>query len=488
MAVVTAFSCVERLLGFIYRIFLSRTLGAEGVGIYQISLSVIGLLMTITASGIPITVSRIMIKHESEKKPHLLYKTVTAGIVLSLFISIPLVLALLLFPKIANAVFADDRCYTLLKIILPGVIITSVYAVIRGFFWGKRRFFTYSLIELLEETVMLILGIIFVRSAIDVYDGAKKASFAVLISYVFSFITATVFFFINGGKLSNPSSELKPLILSSSPITFMRTATSLINTLIAIILPARLILHGLTSAEAMAEYGALSGMTIPLINIPATLIGSIALVLVPELSNNYYKNNMVTLRNNIEEALKCSIFISSMIIPTFLSMGREIGVMMFNNENAGIYVQNSCLIMFPMSITMISTSMLNSLNLEKKTLLYYLFGAGFLVFSIYFLPKYIGIYALVIGLLISYLITSFFNLKLLGKTCKTPPRCNVFIITSLLFIIPSAVLGYLLKSILSKFIIVPIAVALSSAVTVLFSYSFYRVFDLFDLKALLKSK
>ncbi len=487
MAVVTIFSTVERLLGFIYRIYLSRTLGAEGVGIYQITLSVIGLLMTITASGIPITVSRIMIKHESEKRNSLAYKTVSAGIILSLIISIPLVSLFLFFPNAVDFIFADKRCYSLLKIILPGVIITSVYAVIRGFFWGKRKFFTYSLIELLEEIVMLIMGIILVNSMVNIEDGAKKASLAVLISYIFSFITAIIFFFINGGKLSRPNGELKPLLNSSAPITLMRTATSLINTLIAIILPARLILYGLTPSVAMEKFGELSGMSIPLINIPSTLIGSIALVLVPELSKNFYSNNMITLRRNIEEAVKCSVFISCLIIPVFLSMGEEIGIMMYANKNAGIYVKNSCLIMFPMSITMISTSMLNSLNLERKTLLYYLFGALFLVCSIYILPKYIGVYSLIVGLTISYLITAFCNLKLLKKTCKTPPRYKVFILTSVLFLIPTTLLGYLLKNILLNFISIPFAVILSSVVVVLFNYTFYRVFDLFDIKALIKS-
>ena len=487
MAIVTVFSCVERTLGFIYRIYLSRTLGAEGVGIYQITLSVVGLLMTITASGIPITVSRIMIKHESQKHPNLIYKTVSAGIILALIISIPLVLVLFLCPSIANFIFADKRCYGVLKIILPGVIITSVYAVIRGFFWGKKKFFTYSLIELLEEVVMLILGVILVNNMVNIEDGVDKAGIAVLISYIFSFITAILLFFVNGGKLSSPISELKPLVVSSSPITLMRTATSLINTLIAIILPQRLILHGLSSSLAMARYGELSGMSIPLIYIPSTLIGSIALVLVPELSKNFYSNNMITLRRNIEEAVKCSVFISCMIIPVFLSMGKEIGIMMYDNKNAGIYVQNSCLIMFPMSITMITTSMLNSLNLERKTLLYYMIGALFLLFSIYFLPKYFSVYSLIIGLMASYLTTAICNLTLLKKTCKTPPRYKIFILTSVLFLIPSTLLGYLLKNIMLNFLYIPFAVIFSSIVVVFFNYAFYRVFDLFDIKSLLKN-
>ena len=133
MTIVTVLSVIERLLGFIYRIFLSRNLGSEGVGIYQISLSVVGLLMTLTASGIPITISRIMAKHDAEKSSQLAYKTVTAGIILSLVLSVPIVLILLFFPDTFSFIFTDKRCFTLLRIVLPGVIITSVYAVIRGF-------------------------------------------------------------------------------------------------------------------------------------------------------------------------------------------------------------------------------------------------------------------------------------------------------------------------------------------------------------------
>jgi O-antigen/teichoic acid export membrane protein len=142
--------------------------------------------------------------------------------------------------------------------------------------------------------------------------------------------------------------------------------------------------------------------------------------------------------------------------------------------------------MFPMSITLITTSMLNSLNLEKKTLSYYLVGAVLLILSIYFLPKYIGVYSLVIGLFLSYLINSIFNLILLKRTCKTPPQYNIFIITSLAFLVPTTLLGYLLKSVFIRFLSIPLTVIISSIIVVLFNYAFYRVFDLYDVKKLLK--
>ena len=65
---VTIFSLMEKFLGFIYRIYLSRAIGSEGVGLYQITLSVFALLLTLCSSGIPATVSRLITKYRAERQ------------------------------------------------------------------------------------------------------------------------------------------------------------------------------------------------------------------------------------------------------------------------------------------------------------------------------------------------------------------------------------------------------------------------------------
>ena len=488
MALVTAFSVAERALGFIYRVFLSRSLGAETLGVYQVALSVIGLLMTVTASGIPITVSRLITKHGTSVNGNKKYSVVTAGVFVALVISIPLTLIVAIFGENIPFLISNGKTGKSLQIMLPGVIITAVYSVIRGYFWGEKKFFTYSLIEFLEEAVMIIVGVIIVNCATINLSGAEKASYAVLISYAFSFVASSVVYFINGGKIKKFKNELKPLISSATPITVMRTLTAIINTVIAIVLPMRLVSSGLTESLALSKYGAISGMSIPLIYIPSTLIGSIALVLVPELAENFYRGNLVTLKNNVEKAVKCAVFISTLIIPVFIAVGKDVGFIIYNNVEAGEYVKNASIIMFPMSISLITTSMLNSLNLEKKTLKYYLIGATFLVLSIWFLPKYIGVYSLVLGLLISYVITAVMNLILISKRCKIPPKFTSFIIASLLFIIPSALFCYLLEKALLLIFSKTVSVLISATATVIFTYLFYVVFNLFSLNDIFKKE
>ena len=147
-AQVTLFSTIEKTLSFAYRIILSRGIGAEGLGIYQIALSVFSVLLTAASSGVPVTVSRLITKQNALGNTAGKNAVVTAGIVSTLLFTVPACALIFAFRGLFGALFSDGRCLDVFLIILPGLIITSVYAVMRGTFWGDRQFMPYSLIEL----------------------------------------------------------------------------------------------------------------------------------------------------------------------------------------------------------------------------------------------------------------------------------------------------------------------------------------------------
>ncbi len=417
MSLVLLFSCFERFLGFLYRIYLSHSIGAENLGIYQITLSVVGVLVTLTASGTPITVSRLIMKYRASGEPLREKQVISSGILTAIILSLPISIILFLFRPKLSFLFADERCYDLLLVILPGVVLTSVYSVIRGVFWGNKKFFIYSLIELCEEIVMLVAGVIIISNSQKSF-GFYGAGIAILVSYIFSFFFSTIVFILQGNRLANPIKEMYPLLNSSTPITIMRTAMSLLSSIIATVLPQRLIYYGYLKNQALASFGEITGMALPLLFTPSTIIGSIALVLVPELSENYYNNNFNALNKKISKAINCSVIISALIMPVFFVFGEDLGELIYSNLNAGIMLKKSAIIMLPMSVTMITTSILNSLNKEKTTLGYYLIGSVFLMLSVYFLPKYMGVYSLIFGYAISYVLTAVLNIYTLDKIFK----------------------------------------------------------------------
>ncbi|MFR1554709.1 MAG: hypothetical protein ACLSTV_08540, partial [Coriobacteriales bacterium] len=143
-----------------------------------------------------------------------------------------------------------------------------VYAVVKGSFWGNQQFLAPSILELVEESVMVIAGVLLLRGVSDVFEGARLACIAVIISYFVSFSSSAICFFARGGRLSSPRGQLKPLFSSAMPITAVRAGGSLVGSAVAVLLPAMLIRAGATKTEALQMFGVVSGMAIPVLSIP----------------------------------------------------------------------------------------------------------------------------------------------------------------------------------------------------------------------------
>lgn len=466
VAVITVFSVCEKFLGFLYRIYLSRSIGAEGVGLYQAALSIFGLIFTVVSSGVPITVSRLMTKYRAEGKKDKERKIVSAGLLITLAFSLPVVIAVILLRNRLGGLFADERCAPIFVVFIFGLSFTSLYSVFRGVFWGSKDFLPYSVIELLEEICMIIIGIILISRTEDVFTGAYYAAVAVFISFVFSFSLAAATFFIRKNRLINPFSELKTLIKSSTPVTAMRTANSLIVSLVSTILPLRLIASGYTSSEAMSAFGAALGQAIPILFIPSTLIGAFTVVLVPELSENYYRRNYPKVKSDVERAVKFTCLISSALVPAFFCCGNEIGLFVFGSTECGGFLTASAFLMIFMGTSGITTSILNSVGKENSTLIYYIIGATLMLLCVYILPPFMGVYSLTVGYVCVYALTTALNIRLIGKTCKIKPSYLKFAAYSVLFCALCCVFGVLLKNVLSEILgVIPAALIVGVVVT-----------------------
>lgn len=444
-AVVTVFSAFEHCLGFLYRIILSRTLGSEGLGVYQVSLTVFAVFLTATSSGLPITLSRVISKHRTRGNKRGEQSATTAAMLITLLFSVPVTIILFLCRAQFTKVFSDPRCGDLFYILILGLSVTSVYAIIRGCFWGNKRFFAYSFIELVEEMIMIVVGVILIVGVHTGIADVNKAAIAVLISYLCSFTIALVYFFVKGGKLRSPKGEFLPLLKSSLPVTAMRTSSSLMSSLISVLFPMRLIANGVSASRAMSEYGVVYGMVMPVLMIPSSLIGSIALVLVPELSECYYRKEKEKLSSLTEKALNSTLLIAGCLIPFFLVCGEGVGIMLYSNAESGRMIAACAFILVPMSITMISTSLLNSMNSERLTLCFFLFGAAAMLLCTWFLPPYIGSWALAVGMACDYTITAVCSLVLLYKKTGKLKSFRYFIRLAVAAF-PTVGLGFLLRN------------------------------------------
>lgn len=472
-SLVTGLSAAERALGFLYRIVLSRLIGAEGIGLYQIALSVFSVFLTIGTGGIPVTVSRLISKSKAAGDAAGEKRAVSAGIVLCLALTLPVCLVFALFGNRFTFLFSDDRCLPIFLILLTGLAFSSVYAVLRGGFWGNKSFLFPSVTELLEEAVMVIAGILLLRGVDDPYRGARLAAVAVAASYLVSFACACAGYFLRHGKLLSPRGMLNPLSSSALPITAVRGGSSLVSSAVAVILPAMLVKAGYGQTEALSLFGIVSGMVMPVLSIPSTFIGSISLVLVPELSEDYYGGRNKRLSANIERGIFAAEGIACVLMPFFFVLGKDAGRLLYSSDAAGVMIERCAFILYPMSISMITTGILNSLGFERRTLIYYFIGAAAMILAVFLLPRHIGAYAYPVGLTLSFSACAVLNLIYLSQKIPLSKRLLTKSLKSFALTLPVSVIGKLVFLPFSNYFSPLPALSLTALVMAFATFVFY---------------
>lgn len=450
-SLLTLFSIFERGLGFLYRIALSRHLGEEGLGVYQASMSAFGVFLTIGVGGLPITISRFIAKSRAENSTPSKAQTLSAGFFLSTLLSlIPALLFLLLSPWLAPAILPDERCLPVLKILLVGSLFASAFASLRGFFWGNKQFLIPTLFEVLEESVQVVSGIIFL-SLNGKMPLIERVAWANTLSYVLSFSAAISYFFLKQGKLASPLPLAKPLFKSSLPITATRLSSALLTSAVAVVFPLALINAGLTKTEALKIYGVITGMALPVLMLPATVIGCISVVISPTLSENYYREEKQKLKRAMENGLTVALLLACGIIPILFTLGEEIGELIFSSRLAGEMIKTGCPMLLPMSLSMLSSSMLNSLGFSKQSFWFFLVGSTFLILSILLLTPTAGGYAYLVGMGGSFALSAGLNLVFLQKQLPLSGKFykNLLLVAGLL--LPISLFGTMLKNLIARF-------------------------------------
>lgn len=485
-AQVTIFSIIEKTLSFIYRIILSRKIGAEGVGIYQICLSVFSVFLTIAATGIPVTVSRLIAKNCATGKPYAKHAVVTSGVICSLIFTLPIALLLFFGKDLYSFLFPDRNYVNIFLLLIPGLVLTSIYAVIRGSFWGNKQFLPYSIIELSEDAVMVVCGCILISFAHTPEGGAKAAIIAVLISYIFSFGVSLFWYFFTGGKFIKPKGQFKPLFTAALPVTAMRTSTSILNSCVAMFLPALLSYScGYSDSQSLAIYGAVLGMGVPVLFTPSPLISSIAVVVAPQMSENFYSKRNDLLKRDIDKTIKGSFLIATVLIPVFFTQGKDLGLFLYDNALSGEIISYFSFMMLPMCLSMITTTILNSMHYEIMTLIYYFIGAIAMLACIFGLTHFWGIYAYMSGITLNFIITAVLNLRLLKKTCPTinfigySLRCIIICVSACIF-------GSLLSNLLKDFLPMIIKIIICGGASSIFAFICFYGMEMVTIKPIKK--
>lgn len=439
--IIAGFSVLTRFLGFLFRIYLSRELGAELLGVYQVAFSVFMVLIVIVSSGIPLAVSKSIAKYNVEGKNKQSGSMVASALIVGLAISIALCGIFLLFYQCIGALFADPRCIYILISLLPAVVCSAVYSAFRGALWGVQDYFNVSLAELIEQVLRIAIFALMAEWIFTSLDGAMVAGISMSVACVLSALFVVIVYFRKGNRLASPRICYKPLIKSAAPVTGVRVASSLIQPIIAVLFPAMLVLAGYTSEQAMEAYGMAMGMTFPLLFLPSTIVGALSFALIPDLSAAIAQKNDSLVRSRITTSLSFALFVSALIIPFYIGCGEAIGLFLYDNAGSGVYLSRSAWVMIPLGLSNITSSILNAFNLEVKSFVNNILGGVLLLGFVVCASGALGVDALIWGFGACMTITTILNLFMLKRHTKLNFMLLKPLFLMILFIIPASLLA-----------------------------------------------
>ncbi len=491
VATVTIFSVITRLLGFFFRIFLTRKLGAEGLGLFQMATSVLGIFMTLISSGIPLSTAKLVSKYETNNELKKRNKVVGASLIIAVGLAIISSITIFLLKTVWNIVLTDSRAVELLIIMIPSVIFSAIYAIFRGALWGQNDYFSCGLTELLEQIIRFVLTVIMLSFVTDYFVASKYSAIAFNITCLMSALITIIIYF-RKAKISFKKGEYKGVLRSSAPITGVRLANSLVQPLTTLIIPTMLILNGYTQSEAVSSFGIIMGMTFPMLFVPMAVIGSISMVLIPSISSMMAKNEHSAIQNNISSSINVSTYISMLFIPLYLSVGDMIGVILFDNVTSGILLQLSAICVLPITMCNLTGSILNALNMEVKSFVNYIIGSIVLFLTLILATPIAGINSIIISFFLSMSVISLLNLRMIKK-CIPELKINLInlFFKYLLIIIPASLLGNFVANIVgfafNSFFSCVIGGGISILSTIILCHVF-NIYNLSQLFAIIKRK
>ena len=423
--ILTTTSLVLRLLGVIFRIWLSAKIGSEGIGLYQIIFSFYMFAATFATSGVYTAVTRLVADETCFGCAPSIKKIMRRALLLiSIIALISLVLIFFGAKFIANSVILDSRATLAIKTLSFSLLFMGVSSCIKGYFLARRKSFPPSASQIIEQLVR-IFSIMFLVKQFD-QNNIELACAAVFVGDVVaeacSFIYLYLFYrhdlhdlrYLTGRSAPN-FSITKKLIHISLPITAGKYINSLLRILESSLVPARLVFAGVTRSEALSFFGAIKGMALPILFFPSALLNSLSTLLIPEISEATARGLQGSVRRSVEKIIKITALFGFIFAAIFFFCGQEIGRFIYKDETVGSLIKVLAPLVPLMYLDSISDGILKGLDQQTTTFINSVSDSAARIVLIFFLLPIYKEAAFIWIMYLSNAFTCFLNLAKLLK-------------------------------------------------------------------------
>lgn len=376
--ILTVAGIVVKLIGSVNRILLSRLLGGEGIGLYQMAYPIYLLALSISSAGIPVAISIIV----AEKVALGDWRGANRVFRLSLgMLAVTgVVFTLLLWFGagwlIEHHFVRDPRAYYAIAALAPAIFFVTVLSSYRGYFQGLQMMTPTAISQIIEQffrvVTMILLAYLLLPSGLEY--AAAGASFGAGPGAAAGLLVLLYFYWRERPGFqqrmdSQPVLRQEPgmtiisrIVRLALPVSLANIMLPVVSNLDLLIVPPRLEVAGFTVEQSTELFGYLTGMAVPLVNLATILTASLAASLVPAVSEAFTLRNLQQVYQRTATAMRIANLIT---IPAFVGMwllATPISQMLYGTPNAGTSIAIMSMGIFLLGIHQVTTGVLQGLG------------------------------------------------------------------------------------------------------------------------------
>lgn len=376
--ILTAGGIIVKAIGSLNWIILSRVLGGEGIGLYQLAFPIYLLALSISSAGIPVAIS-IITAEKLAKSDYYGAKRVFK-LSLTVLTITGLVFSLLLFFGaewlISYRFIRDPRAYYALTALSPAIFFVTILSSFRGYLQGWQIMTPTAVSQIVEQLfrvgAMLLFASLFLPMGLEYAAGG--ASLGAGFGAVTGLAVLVYYYFRLDRKWKKEASQRKNIKQESGsvvirriiglalPISLSSIMLPVVANLDLFIVPARLERAGYSVEQATELFGYLTGMAVPLVNLFTILTAALATSLVPAVAEAYSLGDRQGTYQCIAGAMRLTNLVTIPGVVVLWLLAEPIAAMIYHAPQASSSISVLAIGVFLLGIHQVTTGVLQGIG------------------------------------------------------------------------------------------------------------------------------
>lgn len=377
--ILTASSIVVKIIGSLNWIILSRVLGGEGIGLYQMGFPIYLMAITVSSAGVPVAISIITSEKLAKKDYRGAKRVFTVSLRLLLLTGLVFSSALFFGADflINQHIIRDARAYYSIIALAPAVFFVTFLASFRGYLQGWQIMTPTATSEVVEQLTRVITMLVFADLFMPygLAYAAGGASMGAGVGAICALLVLMWFYRRLKKRLQKEMEEqdtnvpqesaghiIKRLLRLALPVSLTSLMLPIGANLDLLIVPQRLEVAGFNVRHATELFGYLTGMAVPLVNLATIFTAAMTISLVPSISESKALHNLIAIREKIRIAFRVAMIITFPCFMGLYFLGEKVASLIYNAPKAAGAIETMSIGILFLGMHQISTGILQGLG------------------------------------------------------------------------------------------------------------------------------